>query len=165
MQSSRMGTVQDRPHWPKISGLWDLRVLLADDSRIVRVQTANLLGRLGIKPKIVANGEEALQIVFEQEVDIILMDIDMPVMDGIVATNRLREFEGTNPSRRRTPVVAYTASLPSHIEAALLRIGIDAVLEKPCGVLAMSECIQRLCADKLGLPRDQRAGGGLANFG
>ena len=134
---------------PEITGLSDLRVLLADDSQVTQLVTGDLLSRLGIKPRIVGNGAQALELAFADDFDVILMEVEMPVMDGIVATNRLREFESANPSRKRVPVVAYTKGQTSQAEAVLLRVGMDAVLEKPCGVLAMIGCLHRVCASKL----------------
>ena len=73
------------------------------------------------------------------------MEVDLPAMDGIVATARIRDFEDLNPLRDRVPVVGYTAQEKTLVEPVLLRIGMDAVLEKPCGILAMSVCLRRVC--------------------
>ena len=133
------------PRPPAPTGRTNLRLLLADDCKQSRLLTHDVLHRLGIEATLVSNGEEALQLAVESSFDVILMEVDMPVMDGIVATARIRDFEGRNPLRDRVPVVGYTVHERSRVEPVLLRIGMDAVLEKPCGILAMSVCLRRVC--------------------
>ena len=123
----------------------NLRLLLADDCKVSRLVTHDVLQRLGIDATLVNNGEEAVKLAVERHFDLILMEIDMPVMDGIVATARIRDFEDLNPLRDRVPVVGYTAQERTRVEPVLLRVGMDAVLEKPCGILAMSVCLRRVC--------------------
>ena len=122
-----------------------MRLLLADDCKLSRLVTDEVLRRLGIEATVVNNGVEAVKLAVESRFDLILMEIDMPVMDGIVATACIRDFEARNPFRDRVAVVGTTAQERRRVEPVLLRIGMDAVLEKPIGILAMSVCLHRVC--------------------
>lgn len=107
--------------------------------------TRDILYRLGIQPTLVTNGVDAVQMALERELDVIFMAVDLPDLDGIVATARIREFESENPSRQRVAVVGLTSAEPEKAEPVLIRIGMDAVLERPSGFLAMSACLRKVC--------------------
>lgn len=98
---------------------------------------------------MVNTGEQVVQLAMEHHFAIILMDVELPVMDGIVATARIRDFESIHPARPRVPVVGCTAHELAKAEPVLLRVGMDAVLQKPWSVLALSACLSRLCPTSL----------------
>jgi CheY-like chemotaxis protein len=109
-----------------------LRVLVADDSLVVRYATrALLLSHWPIDVVLAADGAEAARLATGSAFDLVLMDLQMPVMDGYAATRLIRQFESEHPLRRRTPVVAYTTSSGAAFEARLRESGIDASLPKP----------------------------------
>lgn len=135
---------------PQRSGLQEgpLRVLVVDDSRANRMLVAAVLARWGIVPTIACNGAQAVRIVGQQDFDIVLMDILMPVMDGVVATAKIRQFERENPGRPQVPIVAYTSLDLSANPAHLNRIGLTAVLAKPCSATTLQSCLTLHCPDR-----------------
>jgi CheY-like chemotaxis protein len=129
----------------------NLRVLLVDDHRHNRKAGGALLSGLGIDPVVACDGAEALRLVKERDFDIVLMDINMPIMDGLAATEEIRRFERANPSRSNVPVIAYSSA---ELSTAILRfVGLNGVLRKPADALAMSECLQRWCGAKFSVRR------------
>ncbi len=84
------------------------RVLLAEDNKINQVVVANLLRNLGMEVFTANNGQEAVEALKEQDFDIVLMDIQMPVMDGYNATMEIRKMD--DPRKRDVPIIALTAS-------------------------------------------------------
>jgi CheY-like chemotaxis protein len=106
-----------------------LHVLVADDSPVNQEVAAGLLGLGGHKVEAVRNGQEAVDAVRRQEFDLILMDIEMPEMDGLAATLLIREMEqGTGG---RTPIVAMTAHALKESRDRCLQSGMDGYISKP----------------------------------
>ena len=104
------------------------RVLLVDDNPMNLQVAAAMLERLGLAVDSAASGEEALASLAERRYDVVLMDEQMPGMDGREATRRLREREG---AAQRTPVLALTANADAGAEQRCLDAGMDAYLAKP----------------------------------
>lgn len=99
-------------------------------------------------PQIARDGFEAVLLAGEQDFDIILMDVDMPVMNGLEATARLRQNERRARRARAVPVVAYTAGARALDEGSWRRCGMSAVLNKPADAFEMGECLARWCASR-----------------
>jgi CheY-like chemotaxis protein len=125
-----------------------LRLLLVDDCRINRMLVTAVLTRWGIVPTIACNGEQAVLCSERQDFDIVLMDMLMPVMDGVVATAKIRQAERENPLRGQVPIVAYTSLDLGTDTARLAQIGLTAVLPKPCNATSLQACLARWCPDK-----------------
>jgi CheY-like chemotaxis protein len=122
-----------------------LRVLVADDNPSNLGYARELLGGWGITPTVAADGAEAVALARKRGFDVILMDLQMPVLDGLAATKQIRRFE-VEQSRSRTPVLAYTSHA---VDECLLRhCGLDGVLEKPCSADALRACVARWCAPR-----------------
>lgn len=120
------------------------RVLLVDDCSISTHRTCDQLLHWRIRPTIASDGMRAVKLVNKQEFDLILMDISMPVMDGLEATAQVRQFERLHPDRSRQSIVAHTSgSINDH--ALWRKIGIDAVLRKPCDVQTLEACLKQWC--------------------
>ena len=117
-----------------------LQVLVAEDDPVHQILTCEILSALDITPQLAADGEEAVALASAHEFDLILMDLQMPVLDGLGATMRIRRFEQEH-ARARVPVVAYTSCAFGGNEPFLLGFGIDAVLAKPCSPQALQECL------------------------
>ncbi len=130
-----------------------LHVMLVDDCQVQQLLGCALLSRWNIMPQLACNGREAVLLASEQHFDIILMDVDMPVMDGLEATSEIRRQERERESLRRVPVVAHTASNLESNQRRWLDCGMDAVLKKPCGTADMEACLDRWCHDKFEVTR------------
>jgi CheY-like chemotaxis protein len=118
------------------------RVMVVDDNPDHRMAIHELLTNRGITPMLAADGAEAVALAGDHQLDIILMDLQMPVLDGLAACREIRRGE-LERGRFRVPVLAYT-SMPA--PASLLRqCGLDAVLEKPCSAGALDACLARWC--------------------
>lgn len=105
-----------------------IRVLLADDSQANRLVMAEMLRRAGFEVDVVADGAEAVQAVRSLPYDVVLMDIEMPEMDGLDATRAIRELAGTGAS---VPVVALTANVLADSRERFLAAGMNDYVTKP----------------------------------
>jgi CheY-like chemotaxis protein len=119
----------------------DLRVLAAEDNPTNQLVLKTLLSAVGIEPTIVGNGQEALAAWRVSDWDVLLMDVHMPVLDGVQAVAELRANE-RREGRPRTPVIALTANAMTHQRAEYLAKGMDAVVSKPIELKALVEAIE-----------------------
>jgi PAS domain S-box-containing protein len=123
-----------------------LRLLAAEDNEINRLVLTTLLGQLGIELTVVADGAEAVAAWERGDWDAILMDVQMPGMDGPTATRLIRQRE-TALGRRRTPILALTANAMSHQAEAYLAAGMDGVVAKPIEVGQLFAALQKVLED------------------
>lgn len=147
--SSNLARASARPVLPHLDrlrrpGIDSPLVLVVDDDPFNLMVVSQGLSLMGIRPLVGADGAEAVALACELQLDLILMDLQMPVLDGYEATAQIRRFEREH-SRRRVPVVAHTSTLDGGDLSRLRASGFDAVLEKPAGVRAMQECVMRWC--------------------
>jgi signal transduction histidine kinase/ActR/RegA family two-component response regulator len=110
-----------------------LRILVAEDNPTNRLVLQTLLQQVGVDPVMVADGEQALTAWRSQNWDLILMDIQMPVMDGVTASHAIRSEE-TAAGQARTPIIALTANVMRDQVQAYLAAGMDDVVAKPIEV-------------------------------
>jgi signal transduction histidine kinase/ActR/RegA family two-component response regulator len=120
-----------------------LRVLAAEDNAINQLVLKTLLGAAGIEPTVVDNGAEAVAAWRDTDWDVILMDVQMPVMDGLTAVKQIRQEE-TAGARARTMIVALTANAMDHQVRAYLDVGMDDYLAKPIAVDQLFALLERL---------------------
>lgn len=106
-----------------------LRVLLAEDNRVNQRLATHILERFGHRVELARTGEEAVEAVYRDRFDVILMDIQMPGMDGLEATRRIREFE--TERGRYTPIVAMTAHAMVGDRDRFIEAGMDDYVSKP----------------------------------
>ena len=121
------------------------RVLLVEDNIVNQTVTKGMLQRLGLTVDTATDGQLALQLHANQAYDLILMDCQMPTMDGFETTRRIRQQEQT--SGRHTPVVALTANAMEGDRERCLAAGMDDYLAKPISREALSLCMQRWLGD------------------
>jgi CheY-like chemotaxis protein len=120
-------------------GLRGLRVLVAEDNPINQEVTATLLAALGVGVDLVASGEEALRRFDAQRHDLVLMDVQMPGMDGLRATAALRQ----RPDGRAVPIIAMTANAFAEDRQQCLAAGMNDHLAKPVEPQALEACLRR----------------------
>ncbi len=106
-----------------------MRVLLAEDGKVNQKLAVALLEKGGHSVVVAENGEIAVDLVAKQDFDVVLMDVQMPVMDGIDATIAIREQERT--SDNRIPIIALTAHAMAGDRERCLDAGMDDYLSKP----------------------------------
>jgi two-component system sensor histidine kinase RpfC len=121
-----------------------LSILVAEDKRTNQMVIAKILDRAGHRVTIVDNGEAALDILETQEFDLVLMDVNMPVMNGIEAT-KLYRF--TALGRPHVPIVALTADATDEVKRRCREAGMDACATKPIEPHRLLEIIGTLVAD------------------
>ncbi len=112
------------------SGLEGLRILAAEDNATNRLVLKTILHSLGLQPLIVDNGRQAVEAWSKAPFDLVLMDIQMPELDGVAATREIRAREALRGAAR-TPIVALSANAMKHQVAEYLAAGMDAHLAKP----------------------------------
>ncbi|GAB0057308.1 Sensor histidine kinase RcsC [Candidatus Magnetaquicoccaceae bacterium FCR-1] len=127
-----------------LKGLPPHPLLLVEDNEFNQQVARDLLALAGLSVRIANNGEEALQMLDEGPCLAILMDLQMPVMDGHEATRRIREL----PAWRSVPIIAMTANVMNGEREQCLANGMDAYLSKPVEVDKLfSTLVRMLCPD------------------
>jgi signal transduction histidine kinase/CheY-like chemotaxis protein len=132
-----------KPHQP-LQTTRPLHVLLAEDNAVNRMLAVRLLDRAGHTVSIAENGQEALEIWLATPPDAILMDMQMPVMDGVESTILIRQQEQSR-GLPRTPIIALTASAMSSDRDKCLQAGMDDFLSKPFNVRELLNVLDRTC--------------------
>jgi two-component system, sensor histidine kinase and response regulator len=118
------------------------RILIAEDNDVNRVLTQDILEFLGFAVHAVENGDRALKIALRQTFDLILMDCQMPLVDGFEATRRIRDVE-TEAGRTKTPIVALSGYSQSEGRGNCLAAGMDDYLQKPFTINDLKEMITK----------------------
>ncbi len=122
---------------------WQARVLVAEDNAVNQRVIRGLLERQGVAAHIVSNGIAAVNAVREQDFDLILMDVQMPQMDGLKATSEIRRLE-RELNRRHHNIVAMTANAMSSDRDKCLAAGMDDYLSKPIQIAKLNDILRRL---------------------
>jgi PAS domain S-box-containing protein len=124
---------------PKLSSM---RVLLAEDTLINQVFIEDLLTREGHNVTVADNGLQALEALEKERFDVVLMDVQMPEMDGLEATRRIREA-GAGPNPADLPIIALTAYAMDSDRKRVLEAGVDEYLSKPVQVDQLMQVIAK----------------------
>ena len=131
----------EQPPWRKA-----VRVLLVDDNLVNRTIGAKQLSALGYTVQIADGARQGLDLISEGSPDLVLMDCEMPEMDGYQAVAEIRRREG---NARRTVVIALTAHATADDRARCLDAGMDDYLSKPIKLQALAEMLDTWVRDKL----------------
>jgi CheY-like chemotaxis protein len=124
-----------------------LTILLAEDNRVNQTLAIRLLEKNGHKVVLAETGKAVLKILELQAVDLILMDVQMPEMDGFEATRNIRRLE--QGSGRRVPIIAMTANAMIGDKERCLQSGMDAYIPKPLSVDKLFATIESITADSI----------------
>jgi signal transduction histidine kinase/CheY-like chemotaxis protein/HPt (histidine-containing phosphotransfer) domain-containing protein len=129
-----------------------LRVLVAEDNAVNQKLAAAILQRAGHTSVVVPNGQVAVAAMERDRFDVVLMDVQMPVMGGFEATRLIRVTEAA--SGRRTPIIAVTARAMQGDREACLAADMDAFMAKPIEAARLTEVIEQLVSGSLSDSRD-----------
>lgn len=124
-----------------------LRILLAEDNRINQKLAARTLEKMGHSVTIANDGIEALSMLETGTYDLVFMDIQMPLLDGIAATKEIRDRE--KQTRRHIPIIAMTAHAMNGDREKCLECGMDGYVSKPILRTQIEEAITLACADRI----------------
>ncbi len=125
-------------------GAEGMQVLVADDNPVNQMLVSRMLERLGHQATVVGNGREALEAARAGNFDLLLMDVQMPEMDGLEATTRIRAEE--RPGHKSMPIVAMTAHTLRGDREKCLAAGMDGYMAKPIRAEEFIEVLDRVAA-------------------
>lgn len=117
-------------------------VLLVEDSPINQRLASLLLSSLGCQITLANDGHEAVAAFEAGKFDLILMDLELPTMDGITASRTIRLIESQRNTATRTPIVALTANISDGDRQACLAAGMDGCLSKPIPIEAIKKLLK-----------------------
>ena len=127
---SRLNGCGDRP----------LRVLVVEDNIVNQKVTAKMLERLGVRSDVAANGREALDMLGIASYDVVLMDCQMPVMDGYAAAAEIRRRQGPYQG---IAIIAMTADAAAGCEERCIRAGMDDYISKPVNLVELTDALAK----------------------
>ena len=119
------------------------RILVAEDNAVNQILIEAMLARIGHFSDIVADGVEVVRQVQAARYDLVLMDVQMPLMDGIAATRAIRALSGVAAT---IPIIAMTANAMPEDRAACLAAGMNDYVAKPIDLPTLADAIERACA-------------------
>ncbi|WP_372896734.1 response regulator [Stieleria sp.] len=132
-----------------------LKILLAEDGLVNQRVAVGLLQMRGHHVTIANNGKEAVDAVRNDRYDVVLMDVQMPEMDGLEATIAIRELE--KPNGRHTPIIAMTAAAMKGDREKCLQVGMDGYISKPIDPERLTSTLQQISPAESGPAADVMA--------
>jgi PAS domain S-box-containing protein len=136
------------------------RILVAEDNAVNQKLIARLLEKKGHRVDVVGNGREAIEAVTRVGYDLVLMDVQMPEMDGLEATQRIRASD--RPTVARIPIIALTANAMQGDQELCLSAGMDDYLSKPVKPADLVAALDRWLLDESGVSVLEESGGSVA---
>lgn len=130
-----------------------MRILLVEDSIVNQRLALALLNKWGHDVSVACNGLEALQLIEQREFQLVLMDVQMPELDGLEATRRIRQAEAG--SDRHLPIIAMTAHAMKGDRETCIEAGMDDYVSKPVRPWQLLDCMRKLVGDLLPAVQDE----------
>jgi CheY-like chemotaxis protein len=121
----------------------DMHILLVEDNEITQRLVLFTIKKLGVACDVASNGQEAVEMHLQKSYDIILMDMYMPVLDGLKATQQIRENENLT-GKKPAYIVALTANSLADKKEICLEAGMDDMVEKPLRAAKLMDIIERI---------------------
>jgi CheY-like chemotaxis protein len=121
-----------------VAQLTGLRVLVAEDNAVNQRVAQRLLERVGLTPTMVDNGARAVEVLTTEPYDVVLMDLQMPVMDGLEATRQVRKLGGHQPY-----IIAVSANAMREDELLAREAGVDHFIAKPMTLAVLTSALAR----------------------
>jgi PAS domain S-box-containing protein len=128
----------------RMNSIEQLNVLLAEDNLVNQKITEFSIKQLGYNIKIANNGLQAVEFYKDNIYDFILMDLQMPVMNGFDATTKIREIEESDNERKRTPIIALTANATKEDRKKSFDTGMDGFMSKPFNPIELKKLLFKL---------------------
>jgi two-component system sensor histidine kinase/response regulator len=128
------------------------RILLVEDNPVNQRVAQHILQKLSAEVTLANNGAEALERLAEGSYDAVLMDCQMPVMDGMSATKRIRDQERAAGAGKHLPIIALTANVMGSDRADCIVAGMDAHLGKPIDPAQLTDCLSRYLKKEAAAP-------------
>ncbi|KAA3611535.1 MAG: response regulator [Planctomycetota bacterium] len=125
------------------------RVLIAEDNKVNQILAMRMIRKLGFEPILAENGLEAVQLWRQLKPDAILMDCQMPEMDGLAATRQIRTLEA---GKHRIPIIAMTANAMPGDREKTIHAGMDDYLSKPVNLDLLAKVLRRWLSENLPQP-------------
>ncbi len=144
-----------------VGELQDLDILLVEDNAVNQKVARLILKRLGYQADVVSNGRQVLQALEKKDYDVILMDVQMPEMDGLEATKAILKMK----LNRRPKILAMTAYALEGDREKCLQAGMDGYISKPVQIEELRSVLQNIQIQKKGLATGGEPGAGEADAG
>ncbi|HRX80836.1 MAG TPA: response regulator, partial [Pirellulaceae bacterium] len=148
-------TLTDSPRSESTGAIVSLSILLAEDVPANQKVVATILKKRGHTVKVADNGREAVELFKKQRFDVILMDVQMPILDGYQATAAIRELEKDLP--HSTPIIAMTAHAMRGDREKCLEAGMDAYIAKPLDAKQLLDLIESITETRFAASNKQDA--------
>ena len=124
--------------------LKDLKILVVDDNEVNQRLAILIFRKMGFKCDVSSDGKEAFEMYQKKAYDLIFMDLQMPVMDGLESTKLIRAFENDSESLKRATIIALTGSELQENRESCIEVGMDDFIEKPMRVETLNKFIHPL---------------------
>ncbi len=121
------------------------KVLIAEDSSVIQNLTKRILSIQNFSISTVKNGKKVLELLDNENFDVILMDINMPEMDGIECTKKIRNHN--DPEKSQVPIIAITGNAQNLSAEQYKEIGINEMMQKPLNFDALVNLVKKYTAD------------------
>jgi CheY-like chemotaxis protein len=140
INSGQTSSPKEIPIDPQLAEKFPLQILLVEDNQFNQLIATTFLKKLGYQPDLANNGLEALQAIQTHAYDLILMDIQMPEMDGLTATKLIRQ----SPENSHLRIVAMTANVLPEDRQACFDAGMDGYISKPVNIREIIQLVSGL---------------------